>query len=50
MFSYALDEEKVRINKRLFLTATPRDIDIRKRDREGAFRVQSMDDEALYGP
>jgi predicted helicase len=47
MFSYALDEEKVRINKRLFLTATPRHIDIRKRDKEGEFRVQSMDDEAL---
>ena len=50
MFSYALDDEKVRINKRLFLTATPRHIDIRKRDKEGDFRVQSMDDESLYGP
>ena len=50
MFSYALDDEKVRINKRLFLTATPRHIDIRKRDKEGDFRVQSMDDETLYGP
>ena len=50
MFSYALDDEKVQINKRLFLTATPRHIDIRKRDKEGDFRVQSMDDETLYGP
>ena len=50
MFSYALDDEKVRINKRLFLTATPRQIDIRKRDKEGDFRVQSMDDESIYGP
>ena len=50
MFSYALDDEKIRINKRLFLTATPRRTDIRKRDKEGEFRVQSMDDESLYGP
>ena len=49
-FSYALSDEKVRITKRLFLTATPRHIDIRKRDKEGEFRVQSMDDEAIYGP
>ena len=49
-FSYGLDDEKVRINKRLFLTATPRHINIRKRDKEGDFRVQSMDDEATYGP
>ena len=50
MFRYALDDEKISINKRLFLTATPRNIDIRKRDKEGEFRVQSMDDETLYGP
>jgi predicted helicase len=50
MFSYALDDEKLRINKRLFLTATPRHINIRRRDKEGDFRVQSMDDETLYGP
>ena len=50
MFSYALDDEKIEIKKRLFLTATPRHIDIRKRDKEGEFRVQSMDDESLYGP
>ena len=49
-FSHALSDEKVRINKRLFLTATPRHIDIRKRDKEGEFRVQSMDDETVYGP
>jgi superfamily II DNA or RNA helicase len=50
IFSYALSDEKVRINKRLFLTATPRHIDIRKRDRDGEFSVQSMDDENIYGP
>ena len=49
-FSQALSDEKVRINKRLFFTATPRHIDIRKRDKEGEFRVQSMDDETVYGP
>ena len=49
-FSYALSDDKVRITKRLFLTATPRHIDIRKRDKEGEFRVQSMDDESVYGP
>ena len=50
IFSYALSDEKVRIKKRLFLTATPRHIDIRSRDREGEFRVQSMDDVNVYGP
>jgi hypothetical protein len=50
VFSYALDDEKIQINKRLFLTATPRHINIRKRDKEGDFRVQSMDDESIYGP
>jgi superfamily II DNA or RNA helicase len=50
MFSYALDDEKIRIEKRLFLTATPRHINIRKRDKDGNFRVQSMDDETQYGP
>ena len=50
MFSYALDDKKLRINKRLFLTATPRHINIRKRDKDGDFQVQSMDDESLYGP
>ena len=50
IFSHALSDDNVRINKRLFLTATPRHIDIRKRDKEGEFRVQSMDDETVYGP
>jgi hypothetical protein len=50
MFSSALDDEKLRINKRLFLTATQRHIDIRKRDKDGDVQVQSMDDESLYGP
>ena len=42
--------QNIRIKKRLFLTATPRHIDIRHRDKEGEFRIYSMDDESVYGP
>ena len=49
-FGYALSDENIRIKKRLFLTATPRHIDIRHRDKEGEFRIHSMDDETAYGP
>ncbi len=49
-FTFALWDRNIRIKKRLFLTATPRHIDIRHRDKEGEFRVQSMDDETVYGP
>jgi superfamily II DNA or RNA helicase len=49
-FTYALSDEWVPIKKRLFLTATPRHIDIRHRDKEGEFKVQSMDNETIYGP
>ena len=38
-FGYALSDENIRIRKRLFLTATPRHIDIRHRDKEGEFRI-----------
>ena len=48
--SYAISDENIRIRKRLFLTATPRHVDIRHRDKEGEFRFYSMDDEAIYGP
>jgi hypothetical protein len=48
-FGYALSDERLRIKKRLFFTATPRHIDIRHRDKEGEFRVQSMDDPQVYG-
>src|SRR6476661_2317655 len=47
---FAISDANIRIRKRLFLTATPRHIDIRHRDKEGEFRVYSMDDEAVYGP
>jgi predicted helicase len=49
-FGHALSDQNIRIRKRLFLTATPRHIDIRHRDKEGEFRVYSMDDESVYGP
>jgi superfamily II DNA or RNA helicase len=50
MFAFALSDKNIRIKKRLFLTATPRHFDIRRRDKDGEFRVQSMDDETVYGP
>ena len=49
-FGYALSNDNVVIKKWLFLTATPRHIDIRNRDKEGEFRIYSMDDEGIYGP
>jgi predicted helicase len=49
-FGYALSEDNINIKQRLFLTATPRHIDIRHRDKEGDFRIYSMDDETVYGP
>ena len=49
-FGYALSDDNIKIRKRLFLTATPRHIDIRHRDKEGEFSIYSMDDETVYGP
>jgi superfamily II DNA or RNA helicase len=50
-FSRPLTDDHIRIRKRLFFTATPRHIDIRsKRDRDGEYKVQSMDDSEVYGP
>ena len=48
-FSYALSDERLCIRRRLFFTATPRHYDIRHRDREGEFRMQSMDNPQVYG-
>jgi superfamily II DNA or RNA helicase len=50
LFAHCLSDENIRIRRRLFLTATPRHYDIRHRDREGDFRIVSMDDETVYGP
>jgi superfamily II DNA or RNA helicase len=49
-YGFALKDANLSIRKRLFFTATPRHIDIRKRDKEGDFAIASMDDEAIYGP
>lgn len=49
LFALSLKDENIAICKRLFLTATPRHYDIRRRDKEGEFKVISMDDEAIYG-
>ena len=49
-FSAPLNDSHTPINKRVFMTATPKHFDIRKRDKEGDARVSySMDDEASYG-
>src|SRR5262249_11863326 len=45
LFAHSLSYENIRIRKRLFLTATPHHYDIRHRNREGDFRIVSMDDE-----
>lgn len=50
-FSFALNDKNLPIRKRLFLTATPRHFDIRRRDKEGDARlVYSMDAPEVYGP
>jgi superfamily II DNA or RNA helicase len=48
-FAFALEDRQLPIRKRLFLTATPRRADIRHKDRQGDFRVISMDDASIYG-
>ena len=48
-FALALNDENIKIKKRLFLTATPKHYDIRKCDKDGEFKFVSMDDERVYG-
>ena len=49
-FSFALNDENLPITKRLFMTATPRHYDVRKKDKEGdAKLVYSMDVPETYG-
>jgi superfamily II DNA or RNA helicase len=48
-FAHCLIDETIRIKKRVFFTATPRHYDIRHRDKDGDFRLISMDDESIYG-
>ncbi len=50
-FGFALTDKNLTIEKRLFLTATPRHYDITRKDKEGeAKEVFSMDVPAVYGP
>jgi len=50
-FSFALSDKNLPIQKRLFLTATPRHYDIRHKDKEGdAKLVYSMDVPEIFGP
>ena len=49
LFAFGLNDKNISIKKRLFLTATPRHYDLRKRDKDGDFRTISMDDEKVYG-
>lgn len=48
-FAFALEDGRLRVRKRLFLTATPRRIDVRHKDRQGDFRFVSMEDATVYG-
>jgi len=50
LFAHSLKDENIHIRKRLFFTATPYRYDIRHRDKEGDFRIVSMNDETIYGP
>ena len=50
-FGFALQDRNLPIRKRVFLTATPRHYDVRRRDKEGdKALVYSMDQPGTYGP
>jgi len=49
LFAFGLSDANISIKKRLFLTATPRHYDLRKRDEDGDFSSVSMSDEKVYG-
>ena len=49
LFAFGLSDKKIRIKKRLFLTATPRHYKLNQRDKDGDFQVVSMNDETVYG-
>jgi len=49
-YSLSLSDKNIHLKKRLFLTATPRVVNSRKKDKSGDFGLlNSMDDEATYG-
>jgi superfamily II DNA or RNA helicase len=49
LFAFGLSDKNIMLKKRLFLTATPRHYDLRKRDKDGDFITLSMSDEKVYG-
>ncbi len=49
LFAFGLSDKNILIKKRLFLTATPRHYNFRKRDKDGDFITVSMSDEKIYG-
>ena len=49
LFAFGLSDKNIRIKKRLFLTATPRHYNLRKRDKDGDYQTISMSDESTYG-
>jgi predicted helicase len=50
-FGFALENRNLQIAKRVFLTATPRHYDVRRKNKEGdKALVYSMDQPATYGP
>ncbi len=49
LFAFGLSDKNILIKKRLFLTATPRHYDLRKRDKDGDLITVSMSDENVYG-
>ncbi len=50
LYSASLHDEHTTINKRLFMTATPKHVNMRQRNRDGdGVTVFSMDNESIYG-
>ena len=50
-FSFALKDDNLSIRKRLFLTATPRHYDLKRRDAEGEpVEIYSMNRPEIFGP
>ncbi len=50
-FAFALSDRNFSIKKRLFMTATPRHYDVRRRTKDGELaEVFSMDSREVYGP
>ena len=49
-FSYSLTNKNINISKRLFMTATPKHVDVNKTDKNGEkINTYSMDNEEVYG-